>query len=289
MQFKPNGRLADLHMHSTASDGGYSPEDLMKKCVQAGLEIVSLTDHDTTMGVKSAKEVAEANGMQFITGIELSTRFKNTHVDILGYGIEPSNSILQDTISFHQHMRVKRMEKMIEKCHELGLQIDFQEVKVLAKGDTLSRPHIAQALVNRGYVSNVKEAFDLYFKEGQPCYVEKEKEMTPQEAIQLIHQAGGIAIVAHPILYTLDDDIYQWLLEEDLDGVEVYHRDHDVEAVERFLTIAKKAERERGRQVYLTGGSDFHHESFGRTGESIGTTTLPFEHAEKLLHAVNKI
>lgn len=275
-------------MHSTASDGRYSPEVLMEKCANAGLQMVSLTDHDTTTGIEGAKRIAEEKGLRFIPGIELSTRVKNTHVDILGYGIDPKSNSLQEALSFQQHMRIERMEKMVKKCRDHGLDISFQEVNALAEGDTLSRPHIAQALVNKGYVKNVKEAFELYFKEGKPCYVAKEKEMTPQEAIQLIHRAGGIAIVAHPVYYSLDEDIYDWLLNDNLDGVEVYHRDHDKAAVERFLTLAKKGEKERGRHVYVTGGSDFHHESFGREGEKLGITSLPFEAAELLYEELIK-
>lgn len=275
-------------MHSTASDGRYTPEALMEKCAKAGLQLVSLTDHDTAQGIEVAKRVAEQNGLQFITGIELSTRVKNTHVDILGYGIDPESASLQEALSFQQHMRIERMEKMVKKCGDQGLDITFQEVSALAEGDTLSRPHIAQALVNKGYVNNVKEAFERYFKEGKPCYVPKEKEMTPQEAIQLIQQARGIAVVAHPDYYSLDDDIYDWLIIDNLDGVEVYHRDHDTLAVERFLTLAKKAEAERGRHVFVTGGSDFHHESFGREGESLGTTSLPFEEAKLLYEELAK-
>ncbi|MFA9559598.1 PHP domain-containing protein [Evansella sp. AB-rgal1] len=279
-------QLADLHMHSTASDGGYSPTELLQKCVDAKLRIVSLTDHDTVSGVPTAKQIAEENNIQFITGIELSTRWKGQHVDILGYGIDITSETLLNTIAFHRKMRVNRMELMVKKCQELGFNISFEEVKKVAKGDTLSRPHMAKVLVDHGIVETVKEAFDKYLTPDKPLYVEKEKEMTPKEAIDLVHSAGGIAIVAHPILYTLDEDIYQWLLEDGLDGVEVYHRDHDEEAIERFYALAKKAEQQLGKRVFLTGGSDFHHESFGRLGEEIGTTRLPFEEAEYLLQNV---
>ncbi|ADU30419.1 PHP domain-containing protein [Evansella cellulosilytica] len=282
--------LADLHMHSTASDGGYSPSQLMEKCINNHLSIVSLTDHDTTAGVIEAMKVAKEHHLRFIPGIELSTRIKNTHVDILGYGIDPHNKSLLSTITFHQQMRIERMKTMIEKSNEQGLSVTFNEVAELAKGDTFSRPHLAQTYVKKGYVKDVKEAFDLYLANGKPCYVEKEDEMTPQEAIELVHQAEGIAIVAHPIFYSLDEDIFEWLTVHHLDGIEVYHRDHDDDAIDRFLKLANRAEVARGKKVFITGGSDFHHESFGREGENIGITKLPYEIGEQIYKAVrNKI
>ncbi|WP_235848957.1 MULTISPECIES: PHP domain-containing protein [Bacillaceae] len=281
---KRDGKKADLHMHSTMSDGGYPPEDLMRKCAAAGLHIVSLTDHDTTKGLERAKEVAKQHKMEFIPGIELSTRdVTGTGVDILGYGINPADEMLLQTLEFHQNMRIGRMEKMIDHCQQHNLDVDFEEVKKYAKGDTYSRPHLAKVLVDKGYVKTVKEAFDLYLGQNKPCYVPKEKDMSPKEAIELIHQAGGVAVVAHPIFYELDNSIYKWLTEDGLDGIEVYHRDHDEQAVQRFLTLAVKAEEARGAFVLKTGGSDFHHESFGREGEQIGQTKLPFYEAEKLL------
>ncbi|SDZ68109.1 hypothetical protein SAMN05421736_1324 [Evansella caseinilytica] len=276
-------KKADLHMHSTASDGVYTPKELMRKCADAGLRIVSLTDHDTTSGAKEAQHAAAAAGMTFITGIELSTRVRGASVDILGYGIDPEDKALQEKLAFHRSQRLKRMEIMVQKCREQGFDIELEDVRKYAKGDTLSRPHVAKVMVEKGYVADVKEAFDKYISQGKPCYVAKEKELEPREAAELIHQAGGIAIVAHPILYSIDDLIYEWLTDGWLDGIEVYHRDHDEAAVQRFSTIAAQAEVAGGRKVLRTGGSDFHHESFGREGEEIGTTKLPYEHAEWLL------
>ncbi|MDG5789925.1 PHP domain-containing protein [Evansella sp. AB-P1] len=274
--------LADLHMHSTASDGGYPPEELMKKCINGKLEIVALTDHDTTSGVQVAKEIVEKHGIKFITGIELSTRFKGKSVDILGYGIDSRNEILLNKLSHQLQMRRERMVRMIEKCQEIGMPIHLKDVEKEAKGDTLSRPHLAQVMVNHQIVPNIKEAFNLYLTPGKPCYEVKEEEMTPQQAIQLIHQAGGIAVVAHPIFYSIDEDILRWVVEDGLDGIEVYHRDHDKDAIERFYALASEAEYKLGKRIFKTGGSDFHHESFGREGEIIGKTKLPFEEAEYL-------
>lgn len=274
-------------MHSTFSDGSYSPKELMEKCYRAGLSLVSLTDHDTTNGLEEAEHWANHYGITFVRGIELSTRVNGIAVDILGYGINPNDETLQKELKLFRKLRIERMEKMVEKCRENGLQITFDEVKALVKGDTFSRPHLAEVLVRRGYVSSKKEAFQRYIGNGKPCYVKKKKELTPEEAIQLIHNAGGVAIVAHPIFYSLDEEILEWLKNGKLDGIEVYHRDHDEVAIKRFLALAEKANKIRETEVLLTGGSDFHDEKFGRTGEEIGITMLPYEHGEKLLKRLN--
>ncbi|PYZ95372.1 histidinol phosphatase [Salipaludibacillus keqinensis] len=279
---------ADIHMHSTASDGGYRPDVLMELCAKAGLNIVSLTDHDTTAGLETARLVAEKHGLQFIDGIELSTRTNGVSVDILGYGFDIHNKVLQDNLAFHRNMRQERMDRMIEKCQENHLNISIEQVKAEVTGETYSRPHLAKALIKQGYVESVHEAFDKYLGYGKPCYVFKENEMNPQEAISLIHKAGGIAVVAHPIYYDLDDQIVQWFEEEDLDGIEVYHRDHQPEDVERFLQLAYHAEKRLNRTVFKTGGSDFHHESFGRAGEQLGLTKLPYEQGLRILDFAQK-
>lgn len=287
LSFNEKRQLADLHMHSTSSDGAYSPKQLMEKCYTAGLSIVSLTDHDTTNGLNEAAHWAKHYGMTFIPGIELSTRVNGVSVDILGYGIDQQNEFFQRSLQTYRKLRIERMEKMVEKCCEHGLQVTFDEVKQYVKGDTFSRPHLAEALVNKGYVTTKKEAFDKYIASDKPCYVRKEKELTPKEAIQLIHEAQGVAIVAHPVFYSLDDEILQWLIEDDLDGIEIYHRDHDEKAMERFLLLAEKAKAHGKGDILYTGGSDFHDEKFGRNGEELGKTKLPFEQAVILLEKLN--
>ncbi|MCE7791210.1 PHP domain-containing protein [Salipaludibacillus sp. CUR1] len=274
---------ADLHMHSTASDGGYGAETLMEMCAEAGLSLISLTDHDTTAGVEKARKSAESLNIQLINGIELSTRSEGQSVDILGYGIDVESAHLQKTLSFHRQMREERMERMVRKCRDYGLEVTVEDVKAEVTGHTYSRPHLAKALIKKGYGEKVSDIFDQYIGYGKPCYVVKEKEMTPPEAVKLIHEAGGIAVAAHPIYYDLDDHILDWFINEGLDGIEVYHRDHDEQAVNRFSALAEKAEAKLGHRVFKTGGSDFHHEAYGREGEKLGITKLPYGEAEYLL------
>ncbi|TMW73341.1 PHP domain-containing protein [Alteribacter natronophilus] len=280
---------ADLHMHSTYSDGSYDPAALMKKCADAGLTAVSLTDHDTTGGLKEASSEAEKYGIHFIPGIELSTRSKTGRsVDILGYGFNEEDAEFQKTIAYYRSMRKGRMEEMIRKCHELGLDIEWQDVLVHVTGHTYSRPHMAKALVDKGYAETVADAFDRYIGYNKPLYVPKKEELSPQQAISVIQKAGGLAVVAHPVFYNLDGEIADWAENAGLDGIEVYHRDHSEEAVARFSELADRIEKKSGRSLLRSGGSDFHHESFGREGEEIGVTKLPVREAKKIIESLSK-
>lgn len=283
-----NMSLADLHMHSTASDGAYSQVDLVTKAAEAGLTMISLTDHDTTNGLASARETAKQLGLDFINGLELSTRFHGTSVDILGYGIDPESDTLQKTLIFHRERRLERMRIMIRKCQKQGMRIEEKDVFQYVTGDTYSRPHLAKALVDHGYASSVSDAFKRHIGYNRPCYAFKEEEMHPEEAIRVIHDAGGVAIIAHPVFYDLDDEIPSLFYDYHLDGIEVFHRDHDKQTIERFSRLAKQIEDSLGHWVFKTGGSDFHHESFGRKGEELGLTKLPFEEANRLFKTVTK-
>lgn len=278
--------LADLHMHSTASDGGYDQVTLVEKAAEAGLTMISLTDHDTTNGLSSARQTAERLGLSFINGLELSTRFEGVSVDILGYGIDPESASLQSTLSFHRERRLDRMRSMISKCQKFGMDIEEADVFPYVTGDTYSRPHLAKALVAHGYADSVNDAFKRFIGYNRPCYEYKEDEMHPEEAIRVIHEAGGLAIIAHPVFYDLDEAIPDWFHDYGVDGIEVYHRDHDAASVKRFETLASKIDRQLGSRVLRTGGSDFHHESFGRKGEELGKTKLPFEEALKVQEAL---
>ncbi|AOM83064.1 PHP domain-containing protein [Salisediminibacterium beveridgei] len=281
-----NKPLADLHMHSTASDGAYSQVELVSKAAAAGLTMISLTDHDTTTGLASASETAKKLGLDFINGLELSTRFCKTSVDILGYGVQPDCTALQKTLAFHRERRLERMRTMIRKCQDQGIRIEETDVFQYVTGDTYSRPHLAKALVDHGYADTVGDAFKRYIGYNGPCYAFKEDEMHPEEAIRVIHEAGGVAIIAHPVFYDLDEEIPALFHDYNLDGIEVFHRDHDAKTVERFSCLANRIETSLGHAIFKTGGSDFHHESFGREGEELGLTKLPFEEANRLFKTV---
>ncbi|SDN31647.1 PHP domain-containing protein [Alkalicoccus daliensis] len=273
---------ADLHMHSTVSDGGYSPSELMHKCAEAGYKLVSLTDHDSTSGLKEAEETATSLGLSFLNGIELSTEAAGRSVDILGYGLNIENDMLQHTLTFHRKKRYERMKKMVQKCIDCNLDISMKDVEFFVTGDTYSRPHLAKALVSKGYAEDINEAFKVFVGSGKKCYESKEAEMTPEEAASVIKNAGGIAVVAHPVYYEIDDLIKKWLIDGLIDGIEIYHRDHTFTDIARFETLTAQAENLTGKRFFRTGGTDFHHENFGRRGEEIGMSPLPRSEAARI-------
>ncbi|WP_096199631.1 PHP domain-containing protein [Bacillus sp. FJAT-45350] len=283
---EPKNNNADLHMHSTASDGGYTPSELMKKCAEVGLEIVALTDHDTMEGIAEAVETGKQLGLTVIPGIEFSTKYAGKSVHVLGYGLEQGNEELQKLLTEQQNMRRERLDTIIKKLHLVGIKINPEDVLEFVDGGSIGRPHVAKALVKHGYVKDVAEAFEKYLAEGKPCYVGKEKEMTPEEAIGWIHECKGVAILAHPVYYNLDEAIEIWVKEYHLDGVEVFHRDHTDEDRIKYNTIINNLENSSQIKLLKTGGSDFHHEDYGRVKEPLGITRVSNRLAEELIEAI---
>ena len=278
-----NNKNTDLHLHSTASDGGYSPTELVKKCFEVNLQIVALTDHDTVGGIQEAIEAGEEYGITVIPGIEFSTKANGKSVHMLGFGLDYHNQGLLDMLAVQREQRSKRLDVILEKFKAVGIELERDDVLKYVDGGSIGRPHVAKALVSEGHVRDMKEAFDLYLAEGQPCYVAKEKEMTPEDAISWIHKTGGIAIIAHPVYYDNDELIEYLVSRHNLDGVEVYHRDHGEEDVTHFEELTKRLEEKYGRSLLRTGGSDFHHEDYGRVREPLGVTRLENALAEKLM------
>ncbi|MET3504058.1 PHP domain-containing protein [Halalkalibacter oceani] len=280
---RKTAKNADLHLHSTASDGGYSPSELMKKCSRAGLDIVALTDHDTVGGIDEARQAGQELGITVIPGIEFSTTYQGKSIHILGYAFDWKDEALQLMLAEQKELRQERLHTMLSKLAALGLSLTPEQVLRYVDGGSVGRPHLAKALIDAGYVGTVAEAFDRYLAEGKPAYVEKSKELSVKEAIDRIHQTDGIAVVAHPLYYDKDEDIKMWVSEWGLDGIEVYHRDHDEEAVTRYLALVNEIEREQKKTLYVTGGSDFHHEEYGRVLEPLGVTRLDTGLAEKVV------
>ncbi|PSL51333.1 hypothetical protein B0H94_101247 [Salsuginibacillus halophilus] len=280
-------RDTDLHMHTTASDGAYPPSELMRKCAKAGLKYVAVTDHDTTDGIWEAVTEAKNLGITCIPGIELSSRWRGRSIHVLGYGMNPDDEQLQNELTEQRRQRLERMQQMIEACHREGLE--FSEAQVFqSKSGSLGRPHLAKVLIEEGYVSSVSEAFHRYLGEGAPCFVPKPKERLPWEMATMIRDAGGVVVLAHPGHYNMDEDVYEWLLEGWLDGIEIEHRDHSVAERERYTRIAASAEQERKRHVVRTGGSDFHHETHGRVDQQLGDDRVADQLADQLLKAVEE-
>ena len=241
---------ADLHIHTCFSDGSDSPEDVVEIALQKELKCVAITDHDIIDGVESAVVAAEGTGLEVIPGVELSTDFNGADIHILGYCFDVRYPVLNERLQMFRNVRVERVKKMAEKLKAMGKDVSADDILSLASSDAVGRPHVAQALVNKGYVKTVGEAFDGYIAEGKPAYVPKFKQ-TPFEAIDLIHQAGGVAVMAHP-MDTLRDELIPGFVEAGLKGLEVYYPNRSRRIIEFYERIADK------HGLIKTGGSDAH-------------------------------
>jgi predicted metal-dependent phosphoesterase TrpH/phosphoglycolate phosphatase-like HAD superfamily hydrolase len=247
-------RAVDFHTHSTFSDGTFTPTELINHAVKVGLSAIALTDHDTVNGVEEAIEASKNKAIEFIPGIEFSVA-DGTEIHIIGLFIDHKNKTLLDIIQKTRSQREVRMKGVIEKLQKLGFKITYEEAQKLAGGDFVGRAHIAHILMDKGYVSTVKEAFDKYIGLNKPCYVEK-KEITPKDAITAIRSAGGLAFLAHLHQTKFDFQKLDKLLEElkgyGLNGIEGYYTEYTNEHIKDFRTLAQK------HGLFYSGGSDFH-------------------------------
>lgn len=242
--------LADLHVHSTASDGELSPSDVVAKAASIGLSAIALTDHDTMDGLVEAQAAGSLHGVRVVPGIELSTEFGDTEIHILGYFIQPNRGILQSKLEQLREARCQRALEILRRLQNIGLSISWSQVLNHLEGRVVGRPHVARALVEAGYVQSVQEAFECYLERGRPAYVPRYK-LSPQDAISLIHQSGGVTVLAHPGLLP-DPSYLDTLLNLDWQGIETSHPDHSDEVKLNLRNIA------RANNLIATGGSDFH-------------------------------
>ncbi|MCS1351641.1 PHP domain-containing protein [Mechercharimyces sp. CAU 1602] len=242
----------DLHLHTTASDGHYSPTEVVKKAKEANLSTIAITDHDTLAGVEEAVEAGRVHGIKVIPAVEISTKWKNRNIDILGYNMKHPH-LLHQRLAAYRDFRKKRAERILTKLTRLGMPLSLNDVKKYCSDDLIARPHIANAMVDKGYVSSIKIAFDHYLGDGKPAAVEK-KVLSVVDGIQLIHETGGVAVLAHPI-YIQSLSLVEELICEGFDGIEVWHRNHNHKDSKQFQKIAEKY------RLLMTGGSDFHHDA----------------------------
>jgi predicted metal-dependent phosphoesterase TrpH len=252
--------FADLHCHSTASDGSLEPAEVVRLAREAGVSAMSLTDHDTIAGQQAASEEAARLGIDFITGIEISCEFRQPGtMHILGYGVDPANATLAELSAHLIESRNNRNPQIVARLNELGVAVTMEEWQGEAGGDVVGRPHLAAILVRKGYVSSVKQAFDKYLGQGAAAYVDKER-LTPKRAIEMIHQSGGVPVLAHPFQLRCISDaeletVVKNLVDLDLLGLEVMHSDHDEKLVQKYTALADRF------GLVKTGGSDFHGRS----------------------------
>jgi len=247
----------DLHSHSTYSDGTFTPEDLILKAKEKNLELYSITDHDNLDAQKEAVNYAKKYGVNYITGLEISCKFKNMF-DILGYNINLDNEELNAALRKVQDFRKNRNSLMIEKLNSLGFDISLEEVISEAQGDVIGRPHFARILLKKGYVKDRDEAFDKYLGDGKIAHIPKKK-IEPKEAVQLIKNAGGFPVIAHPkylkLSYSKLRDLILELKPYGLWGIEVYYPKHSNSEIRLFRDLAIETE------LFITAGSDFHGEN----------------------------
>lgn len=269
----------DLQTHSTFSDGTLTPEEIVQRAEERGLAAVALTDHDTVEGLEAFQAAGEELEIETVPGVELSARIERQDVDILGYFVDPDDPTLAQTIEKARRFRRQRTPKLLARLEELGVPVEMEVVEAKAGDAAVGRPHIAQAMVEAGHVDDVDGAFDTYIGEGGPAYLPKQR-LEPPEAIEAIHAADGVAVLAHPCFVHPGafPSVLDALLDTGLDGIEVWYSDHD--ATHRSF-FSRQAE-EHG--LVKTGGSDFHGDNKPDIGLGTGRGGLevPYEAVESL-------
>lgn len=241
---------ADLHTHTLYSDGGLSPGELIKKAKDVGLNIVGITDHDSVGGLDEAIEEGGNSGVEVIPGIELSAVYDGNEIHILGYFIDFQSVLLQKSLEVLRKERLKRAGRIVDKLNNMKIPLTMESVLAGVSGESVGRPHIANALVSEGLAESYRQAFSKYLGDKCPAY-EQKVTFSPQEAIGLIAECNGLSFLAHPG-NSVDDALIVHLVESGLDGIEVVHPSHSSDIVKRYRAIAAEYD------LLESGGSDFH-------------------------------
>ncbi len=281
--------MIDLHLHSTNSDGSETPEELVMGGRRAGLTAMALTDHDNMGGIAEFLAACRTQGMTGIAGVEISAAVEEGHgtLHILGYGADPEHPLMKENLDRVLDGRAWRNEQILARLNELGLELDWSEVQACAGEDVVGRPHIAQALIGRDYVSSVAEAFDRYLAKGCPAYVDRYR-LYPEEGISMIREAGGVAVIAHPFTWETDEARLEAGLRElkaqGLAGVEAMYSEYKAEQTITLLRLAKRL------GLLTTGGSDYHGLAKPdiALGRGFGTLCVPDEYLTPLLRALGE-
>lgn len=264
--------VADLHLHTRFSDGTFTPEELVENAVRVGLNAIALTDHDTMDGCPRAATACANAGLEFIPGTELTAEFEGHELHLLGYWMDVSSPGLADELRHFQQVRQRRINEMVARLNELGIPLTAGSVLELANCESPGRPHLARALVAGGHVRDYDAAFDKYLKKGRPGWVPKAR-LEAARAIDLVHRAGGVAVLAHPGLYR-QDSLIPRLAAEGIDGLECWHTRQGPEASARYARLAGEL------GLVATGGSDCH--GTGKGNPLIGSLRIPYEQVEAL-------
>lgn len=261
-----NDEWIDLHLHSSCSDGLLTPSQVIQKAKEKKLKAVGIVDHDTIEGVSEAIEKGNKIGVEVVPGVELSSKYKNTDIHIIGYYINPDYPPLKDYLKRFRDERLRRAQKMVKNLNKLGLKLSMDEVLCKAQGKSLGRPHLAEVLMEKGYVETFQEAFHKYIGYGSAAYEEKYR-ISPEEAISLISKARGLSFLAHPG-YTIHDEDIACFVKSGLDGLEVLHPNLNENRTQHLQKIAQD------HHLLMSGGSDCHG---GRNGKMfIGQYSVPY-------------
>jgi len=258
----------DLHLHSTISDGTWTPEQIVAEARRLGMLAISIADHDHLGGVEPAVRAAAGSGIEVIPAVEINTDHCDTDVHILGYHIDPTHQPLNRELARVRDARLERNRRILKRLEALGCAIEEQRVIELADGGSVGRPHIAAALVESGYVGTQAEAFDRWLARDRPGFVERYR-LEPAQAIAHIRKAGGVAVLAHPAKVR-NDQLIPALIEQGLRGIEAYHYDHTAAQARHYVTLAEQLD------LLITGGTDSHGPNADRP-VAMGSVPVPEE------------
>ena len=267
----------DLHIHTTFSDGLFSPEKVVDTAIALNIDVISITDHDNILSfdianrhLEKLKEENNDINLQLIQGVEINTIYKDYEVHILGYFMDTSNSDFKQLIKNQQNARIKQTKEIIKLlASKEGIYIKFEDIKKLvAPGGSIGRPHIAKAITNAGGTLSIIEAYNKFIHNNSPVYTQR-KTVSPFEAVEIIYEAGGIPVFAHPFDVDIAETLTQELMKVGLRGIEAYHRKHSPAMVEYFSSIAEKS------GLIVTGGSDFHAPNINNGQIIMGRNFVP--------------
>lgn len=270
---------ADLHIHTTASDGNSTPSQIVERAIDLKLEIISITDHDTISGLEEATEAAADKDIEIMPGSEITASFNDREAHLLAYGFDPDNIDFKKLLVGHKKARIDRGKWIIDELSREGLDLDIDEVRAEARGSNIGRPHIAAVLINKGYVASFKEAFIRYLSNQQLGVIPSDY-YSCSEVIETVKQAGGAVIVAHPGHMYSEDEL-DLLVDAGVDGIEVVHPGHNYQLQKKMEAYAEK------NNLLATGGSDFHGGSQDYQ-KYFGVATISTEKVRKMKKMLNQ-
>ena len=281
-------KRTDLHIHTYFSDGVFSPEKIVDTAIDVGIDAIAITDHDNILAYDVAqnyiKEKNLSDKIEIIRGIEINTLYKNHEVHILGYFMDTTNSDFVELLKVQQAARIKQTKEIIKLlAQKEGIKIKFEDVKKLvAEGGSIGRPHIAKAITNAGGTNNIMDAYAKYIHDDSPVYVQR-KTVSPFDAVEILYDAGGIPVIAHPHDLEIAEPLIKELMNYGLRGIEAYHRKHSPACVEYFSTMAENL------GLIVTGGSDFHTPNIMNGQIILGKNFIPEWVYEKLVAEKKRI